>query len=126
MPERSKLLAAEWAGLSDEAKLPFVDQAKVLVGFGLVFLFCGRLGCCLPQPSSSVTLPIPLSAFPPATCLQELKKQLKAAPAAAAEGVEEASAPKAQKKRKAASGSGGGGKRGKGAAGVGGGRRWRS
>lgn len=36
MLERSKLLAAEWAGLSDEAKLPFADQAKVLVEFGRV------------------------------------------------------------------------------------------
>ncbi|PRW59222.1 High mobility group [Chlorella sorokiniana] len=30
MPERSKLLAAEWAALSDEAKIPFQEQAKEL------------------------------------------------------------------------------------------------
>ena len=29
MPERSKLLAAEWGALSEEDKQPFLDQAKV-------------------------------------------------------------------------------------------------
>lgn len=36
MPERSKLLAAEWAELSEEAKQPFQKQAQVgcvLVGW---------------------------------------------------------------------------------------------